>query len=563
MGYNTLSAPLWHMMLTNGAHNLRNNAKIVNDLNVFPIPDGDTGENMSLTIEGGIKAIKESEETLGQMMSDMSMGMLLNARGNSGVILSQFFGGLAKILETGNDASLPEIKKAFENGVTRAYASVMTPTEGTILTVIREATEVSSKTVPDDATLEDYFKCFNKQAHKTLKKTPDLLPVLKEAGVIDSGGAGLIYITEGMEKALHGETVSLSETVSQPKAALNETSHMQFGEDSELSFGYCTECLLQLQNRKTDIAAFDIKEMISVLETMGESIVCVQSGSVVKLHIHTFAPGEVFNYCQRFGEFLTVKVENMNLQHTETTIQNNYEDDTEEEEPVAAVHESERKKIAIVAVANGQGICDTFLGMGVDFIVHGGQTMNPSAESFIEAFDSLNADNIIVLPNNSNIVLTARQAADMYEKASVWVLESKTIGDGYAALSMFDPDAGDMDTIMADLTEAMKGVSTGLVSHSVRDSHLNGLSIREGDYIGILDKDVVSDAEDVVLASEHLLDEMDLNHRSVLILISGKEADSDQTGEVINYINHAYPDVEVYPIEGGQDVYPFIFISEE
>ncbi|MBQ3928114.1 MAG: DAK2 domain-containing protein, partial [Clostridia bacterium] len=338
MGYNTLSAPLWHMMLTNGAHNLRNNAKIVNDLNVFPIPDGDTGENMSLTIEGGIKAIKESEETLGQMMSDMSMGMLLNARGNSGVILSQFFGGLAKILETGNDASLPEIKKAFENGVTRAYASVMTPTEGTILTVIREATEVSSKTVPDDATLEDYFKCFNKQAHKTLKKTPDLLPVLKEAGVIDSGGAGLIYITEGMEKALHGETVSLSETVSQPKAALNETSHMQFGEDSELSFGYCTECLLQLQNRKTDIAAFDIKEMISVLETMGESIVCVQSGSVVKLHIHTFAPGEVFNYCQRFGEFLTVKVENMNLQHTETTIQNNYEDDTEEEEPVAAVH---------------------------------------------------------------------------------------------------------------------------------------------------------------------------------------------------------------------------------
>ena len=336
---------------------------------------------------------------------------------------------------------------------------------------------------------------------------------------------------------------------------------MKFDENSELTFGYCTECLLQLQNAKTDINAFDVKAMIAQLEKMGESIVCVQAGTIVKLHIHTFHPGEVFNYCQSFGEFLTVKVENMNLQHTETTIENRYDDSYAVEEK-AKCPEKPHKKIGLVAVASGEGISNTFLEMGVDEIVRGGQTMNPSAESFLEAFERINADNIIVLPNNSNIVLAARQAAGLYEKSVVWVLESKTIGDGYAALSMFDPDAGNMDQIMTDLTEAMKGVTTGMVSHSVRDSNLGGLSIHEGDYIGIRDKDVVSDAESVMAASFKLLDAMDLDSRSVLICVKGKEGTDTEVNEIVQYVNAHYPSVEVYPLSGGQDVYPYIFIAE-
>ena len=561
MGIYNLTAPLWLQMLENGAHNLRNHAKVVNDLNVFPIPDGDTGENMSLTIEGGFKALSPDTEDLGKMMSCMSTGMLLNARGNSGVILSQFFGGFASILEKDSKADLPAVKKAFAGGVKKAYEAVMTPTEGTILTVVREASEKASDTVSDSDTIDAFFHAFNQQAHETLQKTPDLLPVLKEAGVIDSGGAGLIYITEGMEKALEGQKIELSSDIGSPKAAVHEASSMKFDENSELTFGYCTECLLQLQNAKTDINAFDVKAMIAQLEKMGESIVCVQAGTIVKLHIHTFHPGEVFNYCQSFGEFLTVKVENMNLQHTETTIENRYDDSYAVEEK-AKCPEKPHKKIGLVAVASGEGISNTFLEMGVDEIVRGGQTMNPSAESFLEAFERINADNIIVLPNNSNIVLAARQAAGLYEKSVVWVLESKTIGDGYAALSMFDPDAGNMDQIMTDLTEAMKGVTTGMVSHSVRDSNLGGLSIHEGDYIGIRDKDVVSDAESVMAASFKLLDAMDLDSRSVLICVKGKEGTDTEVNEIVQYVNAHYPSVEVYPLSGGQDVYPYIFIAE-
>lgn len=552
-----ITAATWANMLKCGARNIRNNDKIVNDLNVFPIPDGDTGENMSLTIEGGLSAIDPEESDLGEMLSRMSGGMLMNARGNSGVILSQFFGGLAKGIGDVNKATVSDLKRGFDSAVKKAYTSVLEPTEGTILTVMREATAYANENAPENASIEEYIAAFLAEAKRSLVRTPDLLPVLKEAGVIDSGGAGLIYIMEGMELALQGVSVELARAEEAPKPSAKAVNLNGFDEESELTFGYCTECLLRLQKKKVDIDAFDVGTMIEVLDKMGNSIVCVKDGSIVKLHIHTMHPGEVFNFCQKFGEFLTLKVENMNLQHTETTIENNYPS-PEKTETAAREH----KEFAIVAVASGEGICQTFRDLGADEIITGGQTMNPPAESFVEAFKRLDADHIIVLPNNSNIILAARQAAELYDPEKVRVLESKTIGDGYAALSMFDPTLGTIDAVMANLDEAIQNVKTGMVSNSVRESHLNGLDIHEGDYIGICGKDVLSDAETLEGAAEGLLRQMSLEDCSVLICIKGKGIGDDTLEAVTQLATGMYPAIEVYPLEGGQDVYPLILVAE-
>ena len=435
--------------------------------------------------------------------------------------------------------------------------AVLEPTEGTILTVMREATSYANASTSEENSLEDYVAAFLTEARASLKRTPELLHVLKEAGVIDSGGAGLIYIVEGMELALKGIAVEPAADAATPKAAAHSIDLDGFDVDSELTFGYCTECLLRLQRKKVDIEGFDVNVLIDALDKMGTSIVCVKDGSVVKLHIHTMHPGEVFNYCQQFGEFLTLKVENMNLQHSETTIENNYPGGTSSAAPCR-----EHKPIAIVAVANGEGISQTFRELGADEIIVGGQTMNPPAESFVEAFKRLDADNIIVLPNNSNIILAARQAAELYDPSRVWVLESKTIGDGYAALSMFDPTVGSMEAVMANLNEAIQNVKTGLVSNSVRDSRLNGLEIHKGDYIGICDRDVLSDAATIEEAADGLLRQMKLEDCSVLICIKGKDVGDETLEAVMQSAARMYPSVEIYPLEGGQEVYQLILVAE-
>ena len=545
-----LNGALFADMVRGGAQNLRNNAQVVNDLNVFPIPDGDTGDNMSLTMEGGDAALRGvASGTLSFIAEKFASGTLLGARGNSGVILSQFFAGVARGLSEVERADAFAMANAFQCGVKQAYDAVLTPTEGTILTVAREATEYAVQKLHSGTTLEEFFGDILLGMNESLKHTPELLPILKESGVIDSGGAGLVYILEGMYKILRGERVETSAAAAAPAA--QEIDFSAFTADSVMTFGYCTECLLQLQNSKVDAERFDVSLISDQLTAMGgESIVAVKSGTVVKLHVHTLTPGKVFELCQQYGEFLTVKVENMTLQHSEAEAQK------QEEQEAQQPH----KPFAVVAVAAGEGIKETFLSLGADYIVEGGQTMNPSSEDFLAAFDIVNADTIFVLPNNSNIVLTARQAAALYDKADVRVLESKTVGDGYAALTMLDLDSNDADAIAENLALAMDGVITAQVTRSVRDSHLGGLDIAKNDFIGFAGKEMLADATTLSGAATDLLSKLDMTDREAMIVICGKECNAEAADAVRDWMRENRPRIELFEIDGGQDIYPFIFV---
>ena len=545
-----INGKLFADMVHGGSENLRANATVVNDLNVFPIPDGDTGDNMSLTMQGGASAVQgEVSESVSYIAEKIAGGMLLGARGNSGVILSQLFAGIAKGLSNIDSASAVALGEAFKSGVQQAYSAVLTPTEGTILTVAREATEYAASRVSADSTIEDFFSDFIEKMHVSLQNTPELLPILKESGVIDSGGAGLVYVIEGMNKILHGETVAPQATAA-PAAPTVDFS--AFGADSEMTFGYCTEVLLQLQNSKVDAESFDVSVISEYLTTVGESIVAVKSGTVVKIHVHTMTPGKVFEFCQRFGEFLTVKVENMALQHSEAKTENRFE-------PTA---QQEHKPFGVVAVAAGEGIKETFLSLGADYIVEGGQTMNPATEDFLAAFEAVNADTIFVLPNNSNILLAARQAAALFEKADVRVLESRTVGDGYAALTMLDFESGNADEIEQNLIDAMQGVVTGMVTRSVRDCALDGIEIAKNDFIGFAGKQMLADAPTVSGAACELLARLGVAERDVLIAICGKEANAADMDAVRDFMRENAPNTELFEIDGGQDVYPFILVLE-
>ncbi|MBQ8356929.1 MAG: DAK2 domain-containing protein [Clostridia bacterium] len=549
-----LNGTLFADMVRGGAQHLRANAQVVNDLNVFPIPDGDTGDNMSLTMEGGGAAINGvASDSISYIADKLAGGMLLGARGNSGVILSQFFAGIAKGLADVEKADARALGDAFQSGVKQAYEAVLTPTEGTILTVAREATEYAVARITPDTTLEDFFSYFIKEMHNSLQHTPELLPILKESGVIDSGGAGLVYVIEGMNKILHGEKVAEGDTSAPMVQQAVDTS--SFTADSVMTFGYCTELLLQLQNSKVDAEHFPVSTISDALTAMGgESIVAVKNGTVVKIHVHTMTPGKVFEYCQQLGEFLTVKVENMALQHSEAKVENRFAPTEPEKQ--------EHKPFGVVAVATGEGIKETFLSLGADYIVEGGQTMNPSSEDFLAAFDLVNADTVYVLPNNSNIILTARQAAGLYDKADIRVLESRTVGDGYAALTMLDFESGDPDLIEQNLTDAMAGVVTGMVTRSVRDSHLGGLDIAKNDYIGFAGKQMLSDSTTVSGAACELLSGLDMTDREVLIAICGKESSAEDMATVRRYVAEHFPSLELYEIDGGQDIYHFIFVLE-
>ena len=542
----TLDGILFARMVGSGAANLKAHAKEINDLNVFPIPDGDTGDNMLLTMMGGVHGDEHSCDKLCEVAERVSSGMLLSARGNSGVILSQFFEGIKNGFSGLNTANTNEIGEAFRQGVKQAYSSVMTPTEGTILTVVREATEYACNQNTD--TPEAFLNAFIGEAKASLARTPELLPVLKKAGVVDSGAAGLIYIVDGMMKAVIGEDIG---DFSEVTEATQELDLDAFGEDSVLEFGYCTELLLRLQNAKTDIPSFDVKVITDYLQTIGDSIVTVRNGSIVKLHVHTMTPQKVLDFCQQYGEFLKVKIENMSLQHNNTV--------TEEKESAPA---KERKKYGIVSVCSGEGLKEAFRERGADVIVDGGQSMNPSAEDFIAAFDEVNADVIFVFPNNGNIVLTAQQAAHLYDKSDVRVIESTTIGAGYASLAMYDTNSDDADTIAAELTEAMSGVVTAEISHCVRDASIDGTDLHTGEYIGFVGKNLLAANDNRLTAVCETIDKIGFAGYDVCIVICGKEATDEEAEQIESFVHSHYKGKEVYIINGGQDVYDYILIVE-
>ena len=533
-------------MIAGGAANLCAHVQEVNDLNIFPIPDGDTGENMLLTILGGVGGGDASPENLGEAAERVSEGMLLSARGNSGVILSQFFDGVAFGFGGLFEADAEHFGIAFRYGVDHAYKSVMTPTEGTILTVLREATEVACKSGAES--VGEFLNVFLREAKASLARTPDLLDVLKKAGVVDSGGAGLCYIVDGMSRVLSGEKIEADISVSQQT---KELDYDAFTEDSVLEFGYCTELLLRLQNAKTNVDAFETGVITDYLSSIGDSIVAVQNGSIVKIHVHTMTPDKVLSFCQKYGEFLKVKIENMSLQHNSIPTSKRTSEAT-----------AERKAFGVVAVASGEGLVNTFIERGADVVVSGGQSMNPSAEDFIEAFDKVNADTIFVLPNNGNIVLTAKQAAELYKVSDVRVIESKTIGDGYAALSMLDTDSGDADRISEEMTEAMQGVVTAEISHCVRDANMDGTELHAGDYIGFMGKTLLTWGESRLAAVCETLERLRFSQYDFCILIRGKDTPSEETARIEAYVNARYKNKEIYIIDGEQEVYDYILILQ-
>lgn len=554
-----IDGEVFKKLMLGGASNLQANVQEVNELNVFPIPDGDTGENMYLTLKGGIDALQTRENaSLQDGASALAQGMLLNARGNSGVILSQLFYGLAEGLAGLDSADLQQLASALKQGVKCAYGAVAEPVEGTILTVAREAVENTVGHIQENMTAVEFFSLYLSEMKKSLINTPELLAALKEAGVIDSGGAGLVYIIEGFCKVLTGEDVGGE--IATADTSAKSVDFSKFNEDSVMEFGYCTELLLQLQRAKTDLDAFSVPELIEFLGTVGDSIVAFRTGTVVKLHVHTLTPWKVLAHCQKFGEFLTVKIENMTLQHNETT-----KEKTETKTSTIAEMQKKikraRRKFAAVTVVSGAGLVQTFKDLGVDYVVDGGQTNNPSAEDFIAAFDEVNADHIFVLPNNSNIILAAEQAAKIYADSDVRVIASKSIGEGYAALSMLDFGSEDADEIEALLKENMEGVITGMVTQAVRTTTVNGVDVQKDDYIGFTAKCMRVSMPSKIDAACALAQTVAAD-REFVIAAYGKDATQEEREAFAAYMAEKLPRVEFYEIDGGQEVYDFLLIVQ-
>ena len=542
-----LSGALWTRMVRQGAAVLEKHCIEVNDLNVFPIPDGDTGSNMLMTLRSGCEAsLKLPEDsTLCDAAGAVSSGMLLGARGNSGVILSRIFAGIAKGLNGVAEASPQQFSKALLCGVAESYASVANPVEGTILTVFKDAANVAS-----GDTFEALSDSFLEEASASLERTPDLLPVLKEAGVIDSGGAGLAYIFEGMREALDDTLSDASEAESRTQSAVVASApadYDAFGPDSVLEFGYCTEFLLRLQSSKISLDTFDENEIKNYLQSVGESVVCFREGSVVKVHVHTFTPGEILNHCQRWGEFLSVKIENMSLQHNGIA--------RGKEEDIVKIP---RKRYAVVAVASGAGLVQAFKECGVEEVIEGGQTMNPSSADFLAAFKRANADVVFVFPNNSNIILAAQQAAGMYDDSEVIVFPCKSIGAGYVAAASLDRSVKDPKEISAAVMETLDGVVCGMVSKAVRNSSLDGLDVKEGDYIGIEGSHVICAGGVKDDVANELVDRLGVAAHDVAVIFHGADTTADDAENLVSNLQRRFPRTEFICSCGAQPIYDYI-----
>ncbi len=549
-----LDGTLLAKMARGGAAALNDKADEVNQLNVFPVPDGDTGINMFMTIASGVAALDNAaSDNLSEAMATFAHGMLLGARGNSGVILSQFFSGMAKGLENRDKADCKTLACALEIAVKQAYRAVLTPTEGTILTVAREAVEYAVSRLNDESTITSLFADLTTEMCASLQRTPDCLAVLKEAGVIDSGGAGLLYIMQGFNRVLNGEEVALKPIgESSPAKAVPNTA--VFDSESEMTYGYCTELLVQLQSKKTDLASFDLKKVTDFLSSLGDSVVSVLDGTILKIHVHTMTPERVLAFCHDFGEFITLKIENMSLQHNETLIN---KAELQPEPP------KERKRYGSVAVCSGAGIEATFREFGVDCIVEGGQTSNPSTSDFLRAFDKVSAEHIFVFPNNGNIYLAAKQAASIYTKADIRVIESKDLGSGYVGITAIDPDAPDADAVEKEIVAAMQRVTTGSVSTAIRDANLSGVQITRGDYIGFIGKETVVSDPDIVTAVCALIDRLFADKRkSMLTVFCGLGTKESDNESIRAALQKTHPRLEVYFSDGGQDIYPYILIAE-
>ena len=555
-------------MVEVGVQNLKKHYQEVNDLNVFPVPDGDTGINMRRTIETGYDAIKEiNDGPLFETVAKMARGALLGARGNSGVILSQIFRGFSNSVSSGNKKTLTvyQLNAAFKQAVKQAYSAVNNPVEGTILTVLRESVNAANKAYlkKTSMSIKEYLSVLVKQAKITLDDTINMMDVLKEAGVIDSGGAGYYYIVQGFLFYFQGKSVDDSglsnysaydEAISSEHTGQTVLDLSLFNEDSVLDYGYCTEFILQLQTSKVgNVSDFNEKEIIDYLSTQGDSIVCFKDGSIVKTHVHTKDPGAVLSHVRMWGEFLTVKIENMSLQHNNVI----------EKEKEKIDEKMEHKRVASVAVCQGEGIRKAFLEVGVDKIVDGNQTMNPSSEDFVKCFEKMDAECILVLPNNSNIIMAAEQARDLYAKSNpnvtVKVIKTKSVAQGFVAANMFIFEEDEsFDDIEKAVYESIEGISSAEITTATRNTTVSGVKVTKGHYIGILNHKLVSDEKDSIdCLVDTIKHDEDLEDKESLLIIYGKDATEDIRNKLRESVKNNLPSLEVTEIEGGQDVYIF------
>lgn len=545
----TINGILLKQMLESGMNLLSNKSGEIDALNVFPVPDGDTGTNMSLTFSAGVKeALNVQSDSVSDIMKVLSKGLLMGARGNSGVITSQIFRGVYQGIEGLDVINGAQLAKALVNGSRVAYRAVMRPVEGTILTVVREAADYTYAYAmdQDDVTCEEVMSKMLEESRASLERTPELLPVLAEVGVVDSGGSGLCTIFEGFLSAMHGDVI---------KPQANDAKSDKAGAAMESDeFGFCTEFIIRL----SDVGArnFDENSMREELATIGNSIVCVRDDDIVKVHVHTLEPAKAVRMGRRHGTFVKLKAENMQEQH------DNLIDDDAVNAAVknAASVQQERKKYAIITVAAGDGLKEMFRELRCDYVISGGQTMNPSTEDFVEAIGKVNAENIFLLPNNSNIIMAAQQAATVCEDENIHVIPSKSIPQGLCACIMFNPDV-DFDTNVSEMNDAITTVKTGQVTYAIKDTTYEGMEIKAGQFMGILEKDIVVSVEDKIEAACRLADAMVDDESEIVTLIYGEGTSEEEAQRVAAHIE-AMGSAEVEINNGGQPVYSFILSVE-
>ena len=534
-------------MIDLGSKNLAKNAEKINSLNVFPVPDGDTGTNMNLSMSSGAKETAANVvENIGELGKSFSKGLLMGARGNSGVILSQLFRGMSQYIADKKEIDAKEFAEAIQNGVSIAYKAIIKPVEGTILTVAREAAEAGLKAAKNTDSVVEVMEAIYAESQASLKRTPDLLPILKEVGVVDSGGQGLVCVYQGFVAALKGEKIEGLESVE------TNVVDMQFEDDHDMDFmspedivhGFCTEFTVRLDKEKKDFNEDKFREDMS---KFGDSLLVISDSEYVKIHVHTETPGDVFNYGQQYGELIKIKSDNMREQHREVL---------RKQEAKQASTPKEIKEQAMISISMGAGLSKVLTSMGVDYIVEGGQTMNPSTEDIMKAIKEVNAKNIFIFPNNKNIQLAAKQAAELAEE-NVFVIESKTAPQGLAAVMVFNPQAS-ADENFANMQEVLSTVSTLEVTHAVRDTNIEGVEIKKDEFMGIKDGKIVVSNLSLNTVLEELLEKSIDEDKEIVTLYLGEESTEEYTDFLEQLIEEKYPDVEVELIESGQPVYPYI-----
>ncbi|HFQ4823468.1 TPA: fatty acid kinase catalytic subunit FakA [Staphylococcus aureus] len=544
-----INGKLFADMIIQGAQNLSNNADLVDSLNVYPVPDGDTGTNMNLTMTSGREEVENNlSKNIGELGKTFSKGLLMGARGNSGVILSQLFRGFCKNIESESEINSKLLAESFQAGVETAYKAVMKPVEGTILTVAKDAAQAAIEKANNTEDCIELMEYIIVKANESLENTPNLLAVLKEVGVVDSGGKGLLCVYEGFLKALKGEKVE-AKVAKIDKDEFVHDEHDFHGviNTEDIIYGYCTEMMVRFGKNKK---AFDEQEFRQDMSQFGDSLLVINDEEIVKVHVHTEYPGKVFNYGQQYGELIKLKVENMREQHREVI----------RKEQHTAKPKMETVETAIITISMGEGISEIFKSMGATHIISGGQTMNPSTEDIVKVIEQSKCKRAIILPNNKNILMASEQAASIVDAEAV-VIPTKSIPQGISALFQYDVDAT-LEENKAQMADSVNNVKSGSLTYAVRDTKIDGVEIKKDAFMGLIEDKIVSSQSDQLTTVTELLNEMLAEDSEILTVIIGQDAEQAVTDNMINWIEEQYPDVEVEVHEGGQPIYQYFFSVE-